>query len=54
MIVRSEQRANALEPIYVTLSGIVMLLRAEQSAKAETLMDVTLSGIVILVRFLFL
>ena len=43
---------NALLPIEVTLSGIVMLVRLVQSRNAQLPIEVTLSGIVMLDRLL--
>ena len=52
MLVSSTQPQNALEPILVTPSGILILVSPVHSLNAESAIYVTLSGIVILVRFL--
>ena len=47
MEARAEQPENALPPMVVTLSGMVMEARAEQPENALSPMVVTLSGMVI-------
>jgi hypothetical protein len=44
------QEENTLDPIEVTLSGIVMLVSERQLPNASVPIEVTLSGIVTLVR----
>ena len=48
--VRLPQPENALSPMAVTLSGMVMLLSLVQSSNARSPMVVTLSGILMLLR----
>ena len=50
MLLRLVQDWNALYPIEVTLTGIVMLLRLVHDWNAPAAIEVTLSGIVMLVR----